>query len=485
MNRKFRLILSIAFLGWSLAGQAQQWVDKTYAYDSIMDITYGAAVDFNGVEQSLQLDLYNPICDDPEGISRKPLVIFIHGGGFLAGDKREGTILSLSRAFAKRGYVTASINYRLGMISDDGSWSCNFPEYACMFATDEAEWIRALYRGIQDAKGAIRYLVNRQEEYRIDADHIFLAGESAGGFIALGAALLDMEEEKFAEAFALEAAPPPHANALACGHNQGQTFGDDFIARPDLGSIDGDIEPSELPYTIKGIGNLFGALTADLLENFPQGKPKPALYQYHQPCDLVVPIDTGEIGQGLNWCFTNGYGCYAVANTPEVYGSRAISELNDEQGYGYVIENDFTNKEFPYSFLFGSGSCYDQVDNPCHAYDNFALRENNLALFFAQQVDITTICEPDYSTGLPTQPLEERVEIYPNPVRDRLSIRNNGPEAIHYQVTDLRGQLITNGSLAGNSSLQIPLGGLPGSLYFVRIYDRGKEILTRKIVTIP
>ncbi|MBW6499413.1 MAG: carboxylesterase family protein [Bacteroidales bacterium] len=83
MNRKSRLILSIAFLSWLPASQAQQWVSKTYAYDSIMNITYGAAIDFNGAETNLQLDLYNPVCDDPEGVSRKPLVIFIHGGGIL------------------------------------------------------------------------------------------------------------------------------------------------------------------------------------------------------------------------------------------------------------------------------------------------------------------------------------------------------------------------------------------------------------------
>ena len=70
-------------------------------------------------------------------------------------------------------------------------------------------------------------------------------------------------------------------------------------------------------------------------------------------------------------------------------------------------------------------------------------------------------------------------------VRDRLNIRNNGLEAIHYQVADLRGQLIAKGSLAGQSSLQISLGGIPAGLYFVRVYDRGKQILSRKIVTIP
>lgn len=482
-NWKPFCIFCFSIISWLPASQAQQWVSKTYAYDSIMNINYGAAIDFNGVERTLQLDLYNPICDDPEGVSRKPLVIFIHGGGFIAGDKREGTILRLSRAFAQRGYVTASINYRLGMISDDGNWQCNFPEYACMFSTDEAEWIRALYRGIQDAKGAIRYLVNRHEEYRIDPDHIFLAGESAGGFIALGAALLDMEEEKFAEAFALDDAPRPHNNALSCPHNQGQVFNNNFIARPDLGSIEGDIEPSNVPYTIRGVGNIFGALTADLLESIPEGKPKPAIFQFHQPCDLVVPIDIGVIGKGLNWCFTNGYGCFAVANTPVVYGSRAISELNMQNNYGYLIQNNFTTTLFPNSFLFGSASCLDQVNNPCHSYDSFTLRENNMAIFFAAQVAITTICDPDYSTDIPMQPIKDRVEIFPNPVRDQLTISNKGPELVFYQLTNFHGQILLKGNIAGNNTLQIKLADLPEGLYFIRVFNRSNEVFTRKIVT--
>jgi len=379
----------------------------------------------------------------------------------LTGNKGEGTIARLSREFAKRGYVTASINYRLGMISDDGNWTCNYSDYACMFATDEAEWIRALYRGIQDTKGAIRYLVNRQEEYRIDPDNIFLAGESAGGFIALGAALLDMEEEKFAEAFALDDAPHPHNNALSCPHNQGQVFDNNFIARPDLGSIDGGIEPSNVPYTIRGVGNIFGALTADLLEMIPAGKPKPAIYQFHQPCDLVVPIDIGVIGKGLNWCFTKGYGCYGVANTPVVFGSRAISDLNAQNAYGYLIQNNFTTTVFPNSFLFGSASCLDQVNNPCHSYDSFTLRENNMAIFFASQVAITNICDPNYTTGITLQPIADRVEIFPNPVRDQLSIRNSGPELIHYQVTDLRGQLISQGTLQATAQCKSTLPDFP------------------------
>jgi len=219
------------------------------------------------------------------------------------------------------------------------------------------------------------------------------------------------------------------------------------------------------------------------MERIPDGKLKPAIFQFHQPCDLVVPIDMGVIGKGMNWCFTNGYGCYAIRNTPVVMGSRAISELNEENNYGYLIHNNFTSSEFPNSFIFGSGSCLDQVNKPCHSYDSFSLRENNMAAFFAEQISITTICDPDYATDIPMKPIKDRIEIFPNPVRDQLTISNNGAEPVLYQLTNLHGQTLLKGNIAGNNTLQIKLADLPKGLYFIRVFDRNNEVFTRKIIT--
>ncbi len=54
---------------------AQQWVDKKYDYDSTLNITYGTAVNFNGSIDTLTMDIYTPICDDINHVSRKPLLI--------------------------------------------------------------------------------------------------------------------------------------------------------------------------------------------------------------------------------------------------------------------------------------------------------------------------------------------------------------------------------------------------------------------------
>ncbi|MEO6190430.1 MAG: alpha/beta hydrolase, partial [Saprospiraceae bacterium] len=321
MKFKFSTLL---FLLASLWNQefCQQWIDRTYNYDSTYNVVYGSSINFNGVLESHKMDIFTPLCDDDQHISTRPLLLWIHGGAFLAGDKNDPSIINMCKQFARRGYVTASIDYRLGFIADDQPWDCTYPNYKCVFAADTSEWYRALFRSIQDGKGALRYLMNRNQQFRIDTNNVFVAGESAGAFVALGIGLLDTVIEKFAQAYALTEVARPNSNTFSCVYNAGLTFNNAFISRPDLGNIEGNIEPSNIRFKIKGIGNFYGGLASDFLKYSKSGLMKPAIYSFHQPCDLVVPIDSGRIFSGLSWCMTNGYNCFAIANTAKVYGSR-------------------------------------------------------------------------------------------------------------------------------------------------------------------
>ncbi len=339
---------------------AQQWIDKDYSYEVLTDIEYGTAVNFNGGVDTLTLNIYSPICDEISETSKRPLLILIHGGAFLYGHKDDPSIVDLCIQFARRGYVTASINYRKGFVSDDQAHNCNFENYSCVFASDTEEWERAYYRAVQDAKGALRYMVNRNVEYRIDTNNVFIAGESAGGFLALGAALLDSESERPAATFAIDDATLPHSSTLDCEYNENQTFSGSVVERPDLGNFEGTIEPTEIDFTIKAVGNMYGGTLSDLLVYHNPDKSKPGIYSFHQPCDLVVPIDSGNVYAGLSWCFTNGYGCFGISNTAKFYGSRTLHNWNETNNYGYPMQSEFAGPEFPYSYLFGEGSCADQ-----------------------------------------------------------------------------------------------------------------------------
>lgn len=464
---------------------AQQWIAEKYSYDSTLHVSYGSAINFHGAVDTLKMDLYVPRCEDVSQTSKKPLLIWIHGGAFLAGDKNDASITRLCKQFARRGYVTASIDYRLGFVSDDAAWNCNFPNYSCVFASDSAEWIRAWYRGVQDAKGALRYLVNRNSQYKIDVNNIFVAGESAGALIALGVGLLDTVIERMPQTFLIAAAPNPNSNTQNCAYNAGKSFTSTNVPRPDLGGIDGNIEPTMLSYTIKGIGNNYGALLSNLLKYSKNGQTKPAIYSFHQPCDMVVPIDSGKVYAGLSWCMTNGYNCFGIANTVKLYGSRAFSNWNTNNNYGYSIQNEFTSTNFPYSFLFGAGSCADQVNNPCHGYDNSALRSNNLAAYFAPLVSTNPICSSSLSvTGIVSLNKSNEIQIYPNPASHELTLFSSekNEQDLFITITDMSGRNLKSIKVKTNNFTYNLDLELTNGAYIIHITNAKNEIITKKLL---
>jgi acetyl esterase/lipase len=97
-----------------------------------------------------KLDLYLP-----EGKGPWPLLVYIHGGAFRAGDKADGPPLE----HLAEGYAVASINYRL-------SQHALFPAQ------------------IEDCKTAIRWLRANAARYGIDSERIAVGGASAGGHLA-------------------------------------------------------------------------------------------------------------------------------------------------------------------------------------------------------------------------------------------------------------------------------------------------------------
>ncbi|MCS6918029.1 MAG: alpha/beta hydrolase [Chitinophagales bacterium] len=117
-----------------------------YDYRIIRDIPF-ATVD----SYELKLDLYLPVTDQ-----KVPVVVWIHGGAFVGGDK--GVAWKYAPAYAQRGFAVASVNYRLLPV--------RYPAQ------------------IQDVKGAIRFLRAQADAYGLDADHIALLGTSAGGMLA-------------------------------------------------------------------------------------------------------------------------------------------------------------------------------------------------------------------------------------------------------------------------------------------------------------
>ena len=127
-------------------------------------IPFGLSAGISGTPDTLLMDVYQPAGDT---VTLRPLVIGIHGGSLVSGNRSEMTPECID--FARRGYVAATIDYRIGIES---------PENVTTI-------LGALLRGVQDTKAAVRFFRAHAAEYGIDTSKIFLEGSSAGSMIAV------------------------------------------------------------------------------------------------------------------------------------------------------------------------------------------------------------------------------------------------------------------------------------------------------------
>lgn len=114
--------------------------------------------------KQLKLDVYTA-----ETISQapQPVIIFFHGGGFIIGDRQLHA--DQCSYFTAKGMVAVSADYRL----------------LAKGANPQTEVANC----IKDAKSAVRWVKLHASKFNIDTSRVFLAGASAGGFLASAAAL--------------------------------------------------------------------------------------------------------------------------------------------------------------------------------------------------------------------------------------------------------------------------------------------------------
>jgi predicted esterase len=119
-----------------------------------------------------------------------PLIIFIHCGAFITGTKDNDLIISsLCRDFTRKGFATASINYRL-LINTNNIVTKTITGLTAVFSKTSRNEV--LYQNsICDIRRAVNYFRSHADELQIDADNIFLLGYSAGAMAALHSIYLD------------------------------------------------------------------------------------------------------------------------------------------------------------------------------------------------------------------------------------------------------------------------------------------------------
>jgi acetyl esterase len=103
-------------------------------------------------DTSLKLDSYIP-----KGPGPYPAIVWVHGGGFVSGDKKQYPPFIMNPIY-DAGFAMISVNYRLA------------PKDPFPAATDDVE-------------AGVHYIKQHAKEFKVDPDRLFLMGESAGGLL--------------------------------------------------------------------------------------------------------------------------------------------------------------------------------------------------------------------------------------------------------------------------------------------------------------
>ena len=160
------------------AADFQPSLEESYEVSVEEAVVYGTGGTLDGGEVELLLDLAIP---DTGTDGPRPLLVHIHGGGFQTGNRWSQFNV------AKRGWVAASIDYRLA--GDEPLPGPRVkPFFDAVGGKSSSARDRSVVASVEDTLVALDYLLSRADELNIDTDRIVLKGESAGAFIALNVA---------------------------------------------------------------------------------------------------------------------------------------------------------------------------------------------------------------------------------------------------------------------------------------------------------
>jgi predicted esterase len=293
-----KLLLSTFLMLVVLSVNAQVYDSSRYLTTNI----FGSSITTNDIQYGSAPQWIWPYWDDnlflnvsvPNGDvnQKRPVIIFAHAGGFINGSKDVDDMVALCDTFARMGFVTATIEYRMGFDPLDGA---------------SAE--RAVYRGIQDGKTAIRYFKTNASIYDIDTNYVFFGGMSAGGFMALNVGFMDKESER-----------------------PSSTYGGGTVN--DLGCLDCGDNPG-VSSNVRGVLDYWGAVNdTSIIES---------------ASDTPVLIMHGENDPTVPFVYGHPFGLSTLPNT---YGGQPINERCDNLG----VNHTFVTSQGPLHMLDGSSN---------------------------------------------------------------------------------------------------------------------------------
>lgn len=485
------LALLLCFAQNSIAQDYRYTEDQFVSTTVIPDVVYGTApyVDtILGIESitttdDLLMDIYLP-----EGDTNmlRPVIVFAHGGGFFSGSKGNEDMVAMCEFYAKKGYVTVSIGYRLGFH---------------ILGNVNMHAIRAVYRGLQDGKSAIRFLRANAATYGIDATKVYLVGSSAGAFIGLHSIYMDELSEKPSQAGEVN-----YVNA---------TFPFTHTA-PDLGSFD---IGQNLSFRGEpdAVVSLWGAVQNTSLI---KAEDDESVFLVHGEDDLIVPFNDGapfsipllDSVEGSNLIknrldtvgLTNNETYFVDGEGHEFYGvlNGTFIGTGGNEYWDIIIDRisaflwnehkplvdfdtavsgmsvDFTDTSIgalSWFWDFGDGTT-STLQNPSHTYasvGDFDVKlyiENDILSWneITKTVNAETLSLPSYNGS--------SFSYYPNPTSDELQLNfKENQDAIRIKIYNVAGQLVETKHFSSTSKVVLDITGLKPSMYIMSVETNASQ----------
>ncbi len=397
------------------------------------NINFGSNITAGGSNYALTMDIYEPAGDLE---TKRPLIVWAHGGSFIGGSKTDGDVVALSQAFSKKGFVCASINYRLGLSPFDSVGA-----------------VKAVLRAVQDMKASVRFFYKDKlttDTYKIDTNNIFIGGSSAGAITALHMAYLDK----------------------TCEVNY-------YISPTNLtalGGMDGYSGNQCYSSKVKGVINLCGAL---------------GRYGWIQPGDIPFCSMHGTVDGTVKY----NRGFAAPLSIPLILldGSRMLKEQAIAKGVSNPFYTWYGKDHVPYAGTNATALAY--MDTTIKFVRDFLISNlgcNDAPIISPNASAQTaalysyTACTTNQTLSCNPQGLEENVNhdflmnVYPNPSENEIKIEFKTASIYEISILDFTGKLIYRKQI-NDKVLVVEKADLDCGIYFLKISSNYQTFI-QKIV---
>lgn len=428
------LISALSIKAQSPCATGRYATDTFTAFTTTSNITFGSNITASGSNYTLTMDIYQPTGDVE---TNRPLIIWAHGGSFIGGSKTDGDMVTLSQKFAKKGYVCASINYRLGLTPFDSVGA-----------------VRAVLRAVQDMKASIRFFYKDKlttNTYKIDTNNIFIGGSSAGAITALHTAYLDK----------------------SCEVN--------YYINPSslltLGGMEGYSGNQCYSSKVKGVINLCGAL---------------GRYGWLEPGDVPFCSLHGTIDGTVK--YNRGFAAPLGIQLILLDGSRMLKEQANAIGVSNPFYTWYGKDHVPYvsnaaymdstvnfvrDFLVTRLGCSDPALLP----QNTPAQTATLYSYTACTTNVAMTCATPGVVGMNEMTQSNVINsVYPNPSDNDMMIEFANSNTTHQiEIYDIAGKIIYSESTE-QSVFTIKKNNTASGLYFLKVTDKNGESTIQKVI---